>query len=124
MTVSVTINGIGLFGWTGTAAEVGNIDGWVRALARDKGVTPELVAQRALVDVLTDGRLRAFTRRDAILLWMLLTQPTHNPDRPGFYRDYIEVWDFDFDVSGDIGAPLRVKVGGRMQCGGRWKRLN
>jgi hypothetical protein len=124
MTVSVTINGIGLFEWTGTAAEVGNIDGWVRALARDKGVTPELVAQRALVDVLTDGRLRAFTRRDAILLWMLLTQPTHNPDRPGFYRDYIEVWDFDFDVSGDIGAPLRVKVGGRMQCGGRWKRLN
>ena len=124
MTISVTINGIGLFEWTRTAAEVGNIDGWVRALARDKGVTPELVAQRALVDVLTDGRLRAFTRRDAILLWMLLTQPTHNPDRPGFYRDYIEVWDFDFDVSGDIGAPLRVKVGGRMQCGGRWKRLN
>ena len=124
MTVSVTINGIGLFEWTGTAAEVGNIDGWVRALARDKGVTPELVAQRALVDVLTDGRLRAFTRRDAILLWMLLTQPTHNPDRPGLYRDYIEVWDFDFDISGDIGAPLQVAVGGRKQCGGRWKRLN
>ena len=124
MTISVTINGIGLFEWTRTAAEVGNIDGWVRALARDKGVTPELVAQRALVDVLTDGRLRAFTRRDAILLWMLLTQPTHNPDRPGLYRDYIEVWDFDFDISGDIGAPLQVAVGGRKQCGGRWKRLN
>jgi len=34
MTISVTINGIGLFEWTRTAAEVGNIDGWVRALAR------------------------------------------------------------------------------------------
>ena len=110
MTVSVTINGIGLFEWTGTAAEVGNIDGWVRALARDKGVTPELVAQRALVDVLTDGRLRAFTRRDAILLWMLLTQPTHNPDRPGLYRDYVEAWDFDFDICNDDKNPRLVHI--------------
>ena len=124
MTVSVTINGISLFGWTGTAAEVGEIGELVRRLARDWGVPPELVAQSAIAGALKNGRLRTFTRRDAVLLWMLLTQPTHNPDRPGFYRDYIEVWDFDFDVSGDIGAPLRVKVGGRMQCGGRWKRLN
>ena len=36
-------------------------------------------------------------------------------------RTYIEVWDFDFDISGDIGAPLKVTVGGRMQRG---ERLN
>jgi hypothetical protein len=124
MTISVTINGIGLFEWTGTATEVGHIDEWVRALARDKGVMPELVAQRALVDVLTYGRLRTFTRRDAVLLWVLLSQATGHPDRPGVFCDYIEVWDFDFDISGDIGSPLKVTVGGRMQCGGRWKRLN
>jgi len=77
-----------------------------------------------MVDVLTDGRLRTFTRRDAVLLWMLLSQATGHPDHPGAYRDYIEVWDFDFDISGDVGAPLKVTVGGRMQCDGRWKRLN
>ena len=124
MTISVTINGIDLFEWTGTAVEVGNIDGWVKALARDKGVAPELVAQRALAGVLKHGRLRTFTRRDAVLLWMLLSQPTGHPDRPGVFCDYIEVWDFDFAISGDIGSPLKVTVGGRMQCGGRRNRLN
>jgi hypothetical protein len=121
MTISVTINGISLFEWTGTAAEAGEIGELVRKLARDWGVVPELVAQRALAAVLKHGRLRTFTRRDAILLWMLLSQSTGHPDRPGVFCDYIEVWDFDFDISGDIGAPLKVTVGGRMQRG---ERLN
>jgi hypothetical protein len=124
MTINVSINGNKLFEWEGNAEEVGEIDEWVRELARDKGVTPELVAQAAMVGVLKNGRLRTFTRRDAILVWKLLSQPTGNPDHPGFYRDYIEVWDFDIDIDANDPERLNIKVGARMQGGEQWSGLN
>jgi hypothetical protein len=34
-----------------------------------------------------------------LMLWVLLQMPTNCPDRPGRLRDYIELWDFDLDVS-------------------------
>jgi hypothetical protein len=65
MTINVSINGRKLFDWTGDAKEVGKIDKWVRRVARNEGVTPDLVAQAALFGALKKGRPQTFTRGDA-----------------------------------------------------------
>jgi hypothetical protein len=39
-----------------------------------------------------------------VVVWKLLSTKTDDPDRPGLYRDYLDAWDFEFDVFvGPIG---------------------
>jgi hypothetical protein len=36
-----------------------------------------------------------------VVTWGLLTMPTKHPDHPGVFGDYIELWNFDFDIKID-----------------------
>jgi hypothetical protein len=41
---------------------------------------------------------------------MLLSKPTGKPEHPGCMRDYIEVWDFDCNISRDGPKRFRVEI--------------
>jgi hypothetical protein len=124
--ISVSINGNKLFKWEGSAADAGKLDGAVRELARNNGITPEQLGDSAAVYVLKRGDFVTKSRGEMpILVWMLLSKPTGNPDHPGIFRDYIEAWDFDFDIcDGSDAKRIRVAVAARMQGGERWNGLN
>jgi hypothetical protein len=119
MTISVSINGYRTFDWEGSAADAGRMDEDVRDWAREAGMTPAQVAQTAVAHVL-ERVDRGFVPDDMglihIFTWMLLSQPTGHPEQPGCYRDYIDTWDFNFDVQDHPDqTTLKISVEGRMQ---------
>jgi hypothetical protein len=124
--ISVSIEGEKLFKWEGSAEDAGKLDAAVRELARKNGITPEQLGDSAVVYVLRRGD---FVTRSwgemPIMTWMLLSKPTGHPDHPGIYRDYVGMWDFDFDVSrGSDPKRIRVAVAARMQGEEQWNGLN
>jgi hypothetical protein len=124
--INVSINGNKLFKWEGSAEDAGKLDEAVKELARNNGMTPEQLGDSAAVYVLKSGDFVTQSRGEMpILVWMLLSKPTGNPDHPGIFRDYIEVWDFDFDIcEGSDAKRIRVGVAARMQGGEQWESLN
>ena len=126
--INVSIKGKKLFDWEGSAEEAAKLDEGMRELASDNGVTPEQLQHSVVASVLKHGRFVSQSRGEMpILTWMLLSGPTRHPDHPGIYRDYIEAWEFDFDICG-VYDPKRMKVSisvnARMQDGEQWESLN
>jgi hypothetical protein len=124
--INVSIKGNKLFDWTGNAEEAGLLDEEMRELANDCRVTPEQFASVIVADILKRGGLDPQLPGEMpILTWMLLSQSTGNPDLPGSFRDYVETWDFDFDISSYSGSRrLRVEVNATMPNGDEWSWLN
>jgi hypothetical protein len=125
--INISFDGRKLFDWEGTSAELANVEQEVEQLARlhdqDHQELAEAMAfhmahQRGFIpreagglevspQELEEGRAVQM----AVVLWWLLEKPTTHPDHPGKFRDYIDVWDFDFNL---VSTPngLKVEVAG------------
>jgi hypothetical protein len=126
MTINVSINGRKVFDWEGSAAEAAKLDVEMRAIARANGMTPEQLGVSVVhYAVKRDGLLpkAESTGEMQALVWQMLSQPTDNPKFPGFFRDHIEEWDFNFDLSRDDRG-LCVDIEARAQGGDEYSWLN
>ncbi len=52
-----------------------------------------------------------------IVVGALISLPTWHPDHPGRCRDYLKVWDFDFDISPNAsGQGITIGVQANLPC--------
>jgi hypothetical protein len=116
MTISVSAGGNRLFNFIGNAEAIRGLDKMIREMGRDAGIAPPKgqAPDDAVAYVLEQVLTQAPGAR-AMLLWMLLSRLT------GFDRDYIDAWDFDFDIDASDPKRLSVRVNARNQRG---KSLN
>ncbi len=119
--ITVAMNGKKLFEWEGKVAEVANIDQEVAKIAKAAEAPPENLWQSAVMYISEKGG-RFSTGNEAaemlILTWGVLTMPTRHPDHPGVYGDYLEAWDFDFDIRLDPAAKrINVDIRGGFNSG-------
>jgi hypothetical protein len=133
MAVNISINGKQLFGGNANAEAMGELDGVIGEMARDNGVTPEEIARSGMRPFLKRGGFVPSPDefwRPLTLMWMLLSKPTDRPVPPGHYRDYVESWDFNFDVrtyydeTSEYPTRVWIMIDGRRQGEGQWKSLN
>ena len=102
--INVAFDGQKLFNWQGDADAVARIDQETKKIARSFNVSPQGLWQLTLVNIDQNGRRFFTSNREAemmIVTWGLVTMPTKNPDHPGVFGDYLELWDFDFDIQID-----------------------
>jgi hypothetical protein len=112
--INVSINGNKLFDWEGSAEEAAKLDKEMSELARSGGMTPERLAKCITYNIVQRGGIE-FEDDVPILLWQVLSQPTGDPDYPGLFRDHIDAWDFDFDISRTDDRSFRINVEARVQ---------
>ena len=100
MLINVAFNGKKLFEWEGDADAVARIDAEINRLAKANDVSPEALSYTMLDNITSKGRFLkgGHETQMMILVWTLIGMPTGYPDRPGKCRDYLEAWNFDFDV--------------------------
>jgi hypothetical protein len=116
MTITVSIKGDKVFEWVATAEELEKLDEFVKKVAHENGETPEVMSKVALGYVEDRGGFSSQSGGEIpFLMWHLLSIPTNHPHRPGFLRDYIEDWHFDFDISGGPKKTINVTIGARTQ---------
>ena len=100
--INVAFDGEKIFDWDGGADEVANINSEINRVAKVGNITPAQLAQSIIVMI---KRNRKFTVNEEFemtaVIWLLISTPTNDPDRPGCFRDYLEAWDFDFDIKID-----------------------
>jgi hypothetical protein len=101
--INVAFDGKKLFEWEGNADAVAQIDEAVFKMADIANVTVADASQAVMGEL---SRAGGFTSTNIqaemmVVLWTLISLPTNYPDHPGFIRDYIEVWDFDFEIRRD-----------------------
>ena len=106
-TVNIAINGRRLFEWEGGPDEIDRTMDAVARLAAKAAVSEMSLTQSAVLHIAQrEGRFLpgdgvAQETQMMMLLWFVLSQPTQHPDHPGLYRDYVPVWDFDFNIMPD-----------------------
>jgi hypothetical protein len=116
MLIDVSVKGKKLFEWEGDAAAVARIDEEVNRLAKVNDVTTEALAHTLFDNIVNKGSFFEPNKEAQmmIMIWELISLPTGKPDRPGRCRDYVEAWDFSFDISpGRNGQTFEVNVNGR-----------
>jgi hypothetical protein len=105
-TISVAINRKHLFDWEGNAAELEKIEPEIAPIAEQQGTNPEAFAQHVIQDIAKRGDF-ALPLQQGEMVWLMYfvtqTRLTH-PDHPGYCRDYIELWNFNFDIQCDEQA--------------------
>jgi hypothetical protein len=101
--INVAFNGEKLFEWEGDADAVARMDEAVLRIADLADASPSDLSQTTIGGISRNGGFSTSNPEAEmmIVLWTLISMPTNYPDHPGFIRDYIEVWDFDFDVTSD-----------------------
>jgi hypothetical protein len=130
--VVVSINGKKLFGGNADAQVIGQLDEVIGEMARDNGVTPEEIARDGMHAFLKRGGFVPSPDefwRPLMLMWVLLSKPTDRPVPRGRYRDYVEAWDFNFDIRSyydektEYPTRVWVMIDGRMRGESRWMSL-
>jgi hypothetical protein len=115
------MDGEKLFAWEGGANEVAKLDADLTRLSKAEGYEPADVAKAALVEIKRNGGLRASSTAAGgemgFVLLMLMNMQSTNEDHPGLIRDYIDVWDFDFDIEIEDGR-LRVHTNAKFTTTG------
>ena len=99
--INVAFDGKKLFEWEGDADAVARIDQETRRIARLANISPQSLWQSALVHIDENGRRLFTSNQDAemmVVTWGLVTMPTKHPVHPGVFGDYLELWDFDFNI--------------------------
>lgn len=112
MPINVFINGKKLFDWTGNSDDVARMDQEVARIAGLGNHPPEKVVASAVRHTVTKGGFFSNNPSAEMLfvMWWLLWMPTSHPHHPGRYRDYIELWDFNFDISTTQDDPNEFHV--------------
>jgi hypothetical protein len=99
MLINVAFEGNKLFKWEGDADAIAKIDQEVVRIAKLGDVEPEVLGLSMLFNVGQEGFSSANPDAEMMfVIWMLISLPTGLPNHPGYYRDYIGAWDFDFDI--------------------------
>jgi hypothetical protein len=117
--INVAFNGKKLFEWEGDADAVERIEDAVLKMAKIADVTPADASQAAMGEIARTGGFATSNPQAEmmVVLWTLISLPTKYPDHPGFIRDYIELWDFDFDISNDVN-PRKFVINYNAKLGG------
>lgn len=121
MLINVAFGGSKLFEWEGDAEAVAKIDQEVHRIAKHVAIEPAVLAQSAVLHIGREGGFVTPNRESEMMLviWMLISQPTGYSDRPGICRDYLEMWDFDFDVTVNAKAKtFTVMINGHPRAEG------
>ncbi|MHC2522793.1 hypothetical protein [Bradyrhizobium diazoefficiens] len=100
MLIKVAFGGKKLFEWEGGPDAIARIDDEALRIAKLGNVSPEALAQSMIRHISRKGGFCAPNSEAEMILvtWLLISQPTNNPDRPGLIRDYLDAWNFDFDI--------------------------
>jgi hypothetical protein len=103
MRINVTLEGRLLFEWEGNADDIARIDERVARISQREGYTVEQAAHTALRVLKRDRSLleneTKFRGAMMVIIVMLLSQQSTHEDHPGRIRDYVDAWDFDFDIT-------------------------
>jgi hypothetical protein len=111
--INVAFDGKKLFDWDGDASAVARIDEETTRIAKLANTSPQALWQSALVHINENGGRLFGSNQEAeimIVTWGLMTAPTQHPDRPGIFGDYLELWNFDFNIKIDPEDKKRFTV--------------
>ena len=96
--INVGFDGKRLFEWEGDGHGIATIENTFWQLAINRNVDPKAFAQSIVRGIARHQRFFEGDRRVQMMavIYFLLQLPTQNPDRPGPYRNYMPVWNFNF----------------------------
>lgn len=112
MLINVYVNGQKLFDWACSSGDIARIDRDLASIANSHNLRPEELAESAVRRIVSKGGFFSTVpelEMVCVIYW-LLEKPTNQPGRPGRWRDYIELWDFNFEISAIPGDPDKVLV--------------
>jgi hypothetical protein len=91
-----------LFDWEGGVDEIATIDSEINRVAKVGNITLSILAQSIIVMIKRNGKFTVNEEFEmTAVIWLLISTSTSDPDHPGCFRDYLQAWDFDFDIELD-----------------------
>jgi hypothetical protein len=98
--IKVELDGNPIFDWDGDADAVAKILKDVPERARAVGQTPEVFAQSCVAYLQNLGKATKVGQQMqmAVVIWLILTRDTGNPEHPGKVGDYVPNTDFVVDI--------------------------
>jgi len=111
--INVAFDGKKIFEWKGNADTLALIDQETTRMAKLAHTSPQALWQSTLVGIKQNGG-RYFSPNPKaemmVVTWGLMALPTHHPDHPGVFGDYIDLWNFDFNIRIDPEDEKRFTV--------------
>src|SRR3989442_12317435 len=102
MLIDVSMNGKRLFEWEGDVDAIARIDNETQRIAEIGNITPQVLWQSALLAIDRHGGGLCSPNPEAemmVVMWGLISAPTHDPNHPGLVRDYLGKQDyFGFNI--------------------------
>jgi hypothetical protein len=117
--IKVAFDGKPLFNWEGDAIEIERCETKMAEMAAYFGKPEVVIQQKTIRYIARDvGHFRNSDSTDQgsmmfLVICFLLSRRTNRPDHPGYYRDYVPLWDFSFDIcEKPDGSGLDIQVRG------------
>jgi hypothetical protein len=111
--ITVAFDGKKIFEWQGNADTLTQIDQETTRIAKQAHTSPQALWQSTLVGIKQNGG-RYFTPNPKaemmVVTWGLMALPTHHPDHPGVFGDYLDLWNFGFNIKIDPEDEKRFAV--------------
>jgi hypothetical protein len=111
--IKVAFDGEKIFEWQGNADTLAQIDQETTKIAKLAHTSPQALWQSTLVGIRKNGG-RYFTPNPKaemmVVTWGLMALPTHHPDHPGVFGDYLDLRNFDFNIKIDPEDEKRFTV--------------
>jgi hypothetical protein len=111
--IKVAFDGEKIFEWQGNADTLAQIDQETTRIAKLAHTSPRALWQSTLVGIKQNGG-RYFTPNPKaemmVVTWGLMALPTHHPDHPGVFGDYLDLQNFDFNIKIDPEDEKRFTV--------------
>jgi hypothetical protein len=112
--INVAFDGKKIFEWQGNADTLAQINQETTRMAKLAHTSPQALWQSTLVGIKQNGG-RYFTANPKaemlVVTWGLMALPTHRPDHPGVFGDYLDdPWNFDFNIKIDPEDEKRFTV--------------
>jgi hypothetical protein len=112
--INVAFDGEKIFEWQGNADALAQINQETTRMAKLAHTSPQALWQSTLVGIKQNGG-RYFTQNPKaemlVVTWGLMALPTHHPDHPGVFGDYLDgPWNFDFNIKIDPADDKKFTV--------------
>lgn len=110
----VKVSGRETLKWAGGENEVANLEAAFCQIAATRQGAPVSIAAAAVDDFVRNGLAKDNARAvyGMAVVYFLLQQDTGTPSRPGRIRDYVAVWDFEFDLYRRDDGGIRIQISG------------
>jgi len=108
--IKVSVGGEPLLEWEGRGEEIDNI---ARQLATIAAPHDAIAFAKATTAHVAKAGYFITQRHDvemAAIIYFIAMQPTTHPDHPRAFRDYLSMWDFEFDLGHIEGDRFNVEV--------------